>query len=313
MKIIVTGCAGFIGSHATRLLVDKGHQVFGIDALTYAANLNNIEDVLSKIQFKQVNICDYDNVLKICEQFKPDWIMNFAAETHVDNSIENSSEFVKTNVVGVHCLLDVCNKLNIKLFHVSTDEVYGSTQEGSFVETDKLSPRNPYSATKAAAEHLIKSYHITHGLDYIMVRPSNNFGPCQHGEKFLPTIIRSLSNGRKIPIYGAGINVRDWLYVKDNVAMMEKMISSGKLNEVYNISCKKEMTNIDLVTTVLKNFSLDFDSSVEFVKDRAGHDLRYSICNKKIKSSDLYIETNFEDSLGSTIEWYRKNMVNLHE
>ena len=289
MNVMITGCAGFIGSHAADYFLSKGVNVVGLDSLTYAADMKNLSNALKNKNFKFIkeDICNTDEVIRICQENSISWIFNFAAETHVDNSIVSDSEFIRTNIIGVKSLLDVCKMLNTKLFQISTDEVYGPITSGSFSEDDKLSPQNPYAATKAAAEHIILSYSNTHQIKFIIVRPANNFGPRQHEEKLLPTIIRSLKSNRKIPLYGDGKNIRDWLFVEDNVKIIYEIWDRSPINEVYNISLSNEKTNIEIIRSVLSIFEREFEENVDFVKDRLGHDFRYSISNKKM--SDLGI------------------------
>ncbi len=303
--VLITGCAGFIGSHATDHFLQNGYKVIGVDSFTYAANINNLENAMSYNSFtlERVDICNTEKILNICLESEVEWIINFAAETHVDNSILSDAEFIRSNIIGVKSLLDVCRKLGTKLFHISTDEVYGPAEDYSFTEEDKLSPKNPYSATKAAAEHIIESYHNTYGVEYITVRPSNNFGPRQHSEKFLPTITRSLRSGEKIPIYGDGTNIRDWLYVGDNVETIYSILKNGSLNQVYNITFKNEMTNLQLVKKVVSALDRDFHESVKFVTDRLGHDFKYSISNDKISQFVAAPSLKFDQNLQYTIEW----------
>ena len=305
-NIMITGCAGFIGSHATDYFLKNGHYVVGIDCFTYAASHANIQKAGESPNFKIINenICNTQSILKICKNYNIGWIFNFAAETHVDNSINSANKFVESNISGVRSLLDVCKELKIKLFHVSTDEVYGSILEGSSLESDKLDPRNPYSATKAAAEHLITSYNNTYDIEYIMVRPSNNFGPRQHREKFLPTIISSLITGNKIPVYGDGQQIRDWLYVKDNVRVIYDIWKRSSLNKVYNISFNNEKQNIEVVTKVLEIMGKNFNNSVEFVEDRPGHDFRYSVSPLEIKKLGVDMKFDFDRNLRETVNWY---------
>jgi len=303
LNILVTGCAGFIGSHAVDLFLSMGYSVTGVDCLTYAGSIKNIEKAISHKNFRwyKNDICDTKSVIDHCLKHEVEWIINFAAETHVDNSIESCERFIHSNIVGVQSLLECCRRLNISLFHVSTDEVYGSILEGSFCETSKLNPKNPYSATKAAAEHLITAYSNTYGVNYIIVRPSNNFGPRQHVEKLLPTVLRSLRAGEKIPVYGDGKNIRDWLYVKNNVKMMEIILRKSDVNQVYNITNGNEFENIEIIRKIIDILKIDFESSVKFTKDRLGHDFRYSISDRKIKGLNFQVNSNFNDDLKETI------------
>jgi dTDP-glucose 4,6-dehydratase len=303
-SILITGCAGFIGSHAVDHFLAEGYNVIGVDLLTYAGNMMNLDNAITfdSFSFIKEDICNTAVIKNICIDNNVDWIFNFAAETHVDNSIDGDLPFFHSNILGVRSLATVCRETNAKIFHISTDEVYGSTESGSFKETDAFAPRNPYSATKAAGEHIINSYSNTYGIDFIIVRPSNNFGPRQNCEKFLPTIVKSLSSGSKVPIYGDGKNVRDWLYVKDNIRIIYEIWKKSDLNSVYNISLLNEIENIDIVKKIVDMMNLDYDSSVMFIKDRPGHDFRYSISNVKISNIDINLQTDFEKNLKHTIK-----------
>ena len=306
MNVLVTGCAGFIGSHATDFFLERGYHVLGVDCFTYAGNVENIEHQSGNPKFRlhRENICDTKKMLELCSIIEIDWIVNFAAETHVDNSIKSSSEFLKTNIGGVRSLLEVCRQTQAKLLHVSTDEVYGSIIEGSSTEESRLDPRNPYSATKAAADHLIKAYHNTYGVDYLIVSPSNNYGPRQHMEKFLPTILQSIAQKQNIPVYGDGSNIREWLFVKDTARAIEHLISSGELNQGYNVSSNTEMKNTEVIEEVCKILSRNPDDLIEFVEDRLGHDFRYSVSNEKLLTTGFSKFTSFENGLRDTVKHY---------
>ena len=299
--IVITGCAGFIGSHATDLFLDKGYQVFGVDKLTYASNKKNLDNASKKSSFMPltIDICDQQSIERIAQS--SEWIINFAAETHVDNSINSADAFIHSNVIGVQSILEACRKTKTKLLHISTDEVYGSIRNGSNHEGSNLNPKNPYSATKASAEHLIRAYANTYGVEYIIVRPSNNFGPRQHSEKFLPTIVKALKKGNKIPVYGDGSNIRDWLYVKDNVSAIYHILKNSETNETYNITTKKELTNLQICREVCKHLNKNPDKSIQFVPDRLGHDFRYSITNDKLKNLGFETETYFDNALRETV------------
>ena len=305
MNILVTGCAGFIGSHFVDEALSRGDSVYGIDVLTYAGKIENMKSFLDDISFYKLDICNTEAIEKIVRTNNIEWIVNFAAESHVDNSIKSCSSFIHSNVQGVMSLLDVCRATNSRMFHISTDEVYGTIDIGSFCEEDKLNPRNPYSATKAAAEHLVNSYYHTHDVDFKMVRMSNNFGPRQNQEKFLPTVIRSLKNGNKIPVYGDGSNVRDWLYVKDASRLIYRILEAGESNTTYNVTYNNEMTNLELVKSVTNALRLDFLESIDFVKDRPGHDFRYSIDNSKLLKLGISPPIKFKSALQETIESWR--------
>jgi dTDP-glucose 4,6-dehydratase len=306
-SILITGCAGFIGSHATDYFLSMGHNVVGVDCLTYAGNMKNLDfsSKFDSFKFVKEDICNTESILEICLKNNVEWIVNFAAESHVDNSIKSCSSFVHSNIEGVMSLLDVCKSASCKMFHISTDEVYGTIDSGSFCEQDKLDPRNPYSATKAAAEHLVNSYYHTHGVNFKMVRMSNNFGPRQNSEKFLPTVIRSLMSGKKIPVYGDGLNVRDWLYVKDACQIIYRILEVGESNTVYNVTHNNEMTNLDLVESVTEVLGLKLIESIEFVKDRPGHDFRYSIDNSRLLETGISPPVKFKTALRETIESWR--------
>lgn len=305
MNVLVTGCAGFIGSHFVEESLLRGDNVTGIDSLTYAGKLSNMSNFQNRICFHHLDICQTDKILDISIASEIDWIVNFAAETHVDNSIESCDEFIRTNILGVKSLLEICRESDCKFMQISTDEVYGSTSSGTFLETDRLNPRNPYSATKASAEYLVNSYMITHGVDFKVVRMSNNFGPRQDREKFLPTIIRKLSKGEKIPVYGDGSNIRDWLYVKDGCRIVYDVLAQGEINEIYNVTHNNEMTNLQLVRHITDHLDVDFKDSIEFIIDRPGHDFRYSISNEKVKKlKSLSMPTDFNKALIETILFY---------
>lgn len=312
-NFLVTGCAGFIGSHMVDILMENNHNVVGVDKFTYASNTDNFKHHLKNgymvsdtFKMYPFDICDHKDIEHIFNHNDIDCIINFAAETHVDNSIKGSHEFITSNVQGVKTLLDVARNHNLPFCQISTDEVYGSILEGSFSEDSKLNPQNYYSATKAAAEHLVKASNNTFGLEYLMVRMSNNYGPRQHTEKFLPTIINSIKNNKKIPLYGNGENVRDWLFVKDSVRIIYNLIINAPRNETYNVTLNDERKNIDVIKTVLENFDLDFNDSVEFVEDRLGHDFRYSINNNKIQDFIDFKPTSFEEGVKQTIAFVQE-------
>lgn len=307
--IMITGCASFIGSHTVENFLSAGYRVVGVDSMTYAASRDNMKSFIDDITFVEEDICNTQKMKELVEDNKVSWIINFAAETHVDNSIENCSNFIHSNVNGVQSLLEVCKSTGCSILQISTDEVYGSVEEDTSLEEDRLDPRNPYSATKAAAEHLIAAYHNTHKISYKMVRMSNNFGPRQHSEKFLPTILRSLMSGKKIPIYGNGSNIRDWLYVKDCANLIRGILENGKLNNVYNLTYNNEMTNIEIVKCVLGILDKDLDSSIEFVEDRPGHDFRYAINNSKMLEVCDKDITGMADAIEETILHYKNRRI----
>ena len=309
-NVLVTGCAGFIGSHMVDLLLRKNYNVAGVDCFTYAANEKNLENASLNDRFTlhRIDICDTESIESICKENNIGWIINFAAESHVDNSINNVDPFIHSNIRGTISLLNVCKSLGTKILHISTDEVYGSILEGSFVESDSLNPRNPYSSSKAAAEHFVTSFHNTHGITYKMVRMSNNFGPRQHNEKLIPTVVRSIASSKGIPVYGDGRNIRDWFYVKDCAQMVFDVMTKGTENETYNLTHCNEMENIDVISMICEIMGVDPSNTITFVKDRPGHDFRYSISNSKVKTIGISSPTNFYDALLDTVNSLNQSM-----
>jgi len=292
MRIVVTGGRGFIGSHFVEMALTNGHSIFDIDIMTYCANESLPFD--NHPQYKHVR----EDISTISHIPSCDVIVNFAAETHVDNSITYSRDFVKTNINGVHNLLDLIRGKVYErpLFvQISTDEVYGDAIAGEFEEHHKLSPSNPYSATKAAAEHIVTSYHRTYGVDYIITRSSNNYGPRQYEEKLIAKSISCLKENRKIPLHGDGSYIRDWIYVKDNAAAVLNLIESGRKNETFNISGKLLLSNLDVVKQVCGWFQIEnWTSKFDFTENRLGQDLRYSISNNKISKLSISIPERLE-------------------
>ncbi len=313
MKFLVTGGAGFIGSHFVDLLLTDPNimpevsKVVVLDKLSYAGDLRNLNLVQnnSKFFFIKGDICDYDLLTKIGNDF--DWIVNFAAESHVDRSLENPNDFVLTNVLGTVNLLNFAHANKIKHFlQVSTDEVYGTIQTGSWDESCKLDPRSPYSASKAAAELFCQSFITSHKLDVRITRTSNNFGPRQNLEKMVPKIIHSLNSGIPIPVYGNGENIRDWIYVLDHCLGLWKVIKRGKPGEIYNLGGGTELTNLELIAKIARIQGLN-EPKIEFVVDRKGHDFRYSLnYEKAYKNIGFKPKGTFDFNIRSTIDWYSK-------
>jgi dTDP-glucose 4,6-dehydratase len=306
MKFLITGGAGFIGSNFVRFMVKKypEDEIVVLDKLTYAGRMENLEKVREKITFIHGDICKPGDVRKagLC-----DVIFNFAAETHVDRSITDPDIFIKTDVLGTCTLLDYAQKHDVYRFvQVSTDEVYGSIQQGSFHEYDVLDPSSPYSASKAAAEHLVRSFFKTYGLPVLITRSSNNFGPYQYPEKLIPVLILKAISSQSLPIYGAGLNVRDWLYVEDNCTGIDTVFSQGTPGEIYNIGGGNEKTNLEIAKLILKKLHKNEDL-ISFIQDRAGHDFRYSVATDKIKNLGWHASYSFEEALEKTIAWYLSN------
>ena len=309
--ILVTGGAGFIGSCFVRHVLTKhpDYKVINIDALTYCGNLENLKDVENNPNYRFVhgNICDRKLVRDlICEC---DCVVNFAAESHVDNSIKHPEIFVETNVQGTLNLLQACKELGVERYlQVSTDEVYGSLgKDGYFYETTPLAPNSPYSASKASADLLVRAYYETYKLPVLNTRCSNNYGPYQYPEKLIPFFISKLLKGEKVPVYGDGLNVRDWLYVYDHCEAIDVVLHNGKVGQVYNIGGHNEKTNLEITHLILDAMGKD-ETSIEYVQDRLGHDRRYAIANDKI-TSELGWEPSitFEEGIKLAIDWYLNN------
>jgi dTDP-glucose 4,6-dehydratase len=308
-RILVTGGAGFIGSNFVRMLLRKkrGQKVTVLDKLTYAGNLENISDLMGGADFEFVkgDICNG----KLLDAILPgtDIIYNFAAETHVDRSILEAGGFVKTDVVGTYTLLQRSLEHRVRRFvQISTDEVYGSIAKGKFRETDPLLPNSPYSASKAGAEMLVRSFFRTYGLPTIITRSSNNYGPYQHPEKFIPLFATNALEGKPLPLYGDGKNVRDWIYVEDNCRAIEIAGEKGKTGEVYNIGAGEEKPNIEIAKKIVELAGADMDL-LQLVSDRPGHDRRYSVDTRKIRKLGWENKTTFDEGIRKTIDWYRKN------
>jgi len=333
--VLVTGGAGFIGVNFIRyLLSDSDFKgiVINMDKLTYAGNLESLQDIEAELGgkryfFEQVDICDPQAVKRVCQQYKPDTIINFAAESHVDRSIDGPMEFVQTNVVGTAVLLQnalelyralsEAEKSNFRFHHVSTDEVYGSLgDEGYFLETTPYDPSSPYSASKAASDHLVRAWHRTFGLPVSISNCSNNYGPYQFPEKLIPLMILNCLEHKSLPVYGKGLNIRDWLYVTDHCEAIIRVATKGKIGETYNIGGHNEIRNIDIVNIICEIMDemqpsdklQSYKELITYVQDRPGHDLRYAIDADKIKRDlDWLPAESFETGIRKTLRWYLDN------
>lgn len=316
MNIIVTGGAGFIGSNFVFYML-KTHpedRIICLDKLTYAGNLSTLQPVMDQPNFRFVkaDICDRKAVYQLFEEEKPDMVVNFAAESHVDRSIENPSIFLETNIMGTAVLMDACRKYGIKRYHqVSTDEVYGDLPldrpDLFFTETTPIHTSSPYSSSKASADLLVLAYHRTYGLPVTVSRCSNNYGPYHFPEKLISLMIINALNDKALPVYGDGLNVRDWLYVEDHCRAIDLILRKGRVGEVYNVGGHNEMKNIDIVTLICRELGKD-ESLIQHVTDRKGHDRRYAINPTKIHDELGWLpETKFADGIKKTIAWYLEN------
>lgn len=331
MKILVTGGAGFIGSAVIRHIIQNtNNQVLNIDKLTYAGNLESLTEIDQhpNYQFKQIDICDTEQIIAAIDAFQPNAIMHLAAESHVDRSIDGPAAFIQTNIVGTYTLLEAARKYwmgldaeaqqNFRFHHISTDEVYGDL-EGTvdlFTETTSYAPSSPYSASKASSDHLVRAWHRTYGLPVIVTNCSNNYGPYHFPEKLIPLVILNALDAKPLPVYGNGQQIRDWLFVEDHARALYKVVTEGVVGETYNIGGHNEKQNIEVVKTICK--ILDelkpqangqaYESLITFVKDRPGHDLRYAIDATKIQNELGWTPTEtFETGIRKTVEWYLNN------
>ena len=309
MKILVTGGAGFIGSNFVRYIIEKypDCKIVNLDKLTYAGNLDNLRDVEKNKNYTFVkgDICDIKTVNRIAKNC--DMIINFAAETHVDRSIIEAGSFVQTDVFGTYVLLNAAKKFGVKKFvQISTDEIYGSIDKGSFKESDILDPSSPYSASKAGADLLVMSYHKTFNLPILITRSSNNFGPYQYPEKLIPLFITNSIKNKPLPLYGDGMNVRDWLFVIDNCESIDLVAQEGEIGEIYNIASGDEKTNIEITKFILKELGKP-ESLINYVKDRLGHDRRYSLDCTKIRKLGWKPRHDFEKAMKITVKWFVEN------
>ncbi len=310
-KLLVTGGAGFIGSEFVRQAVSRGFKVCVVDCLTYAGDTARLESVAGDITFYHADICNAEFMQHIFKSESPDIVVHWAAESHVDRSITDASPFIDTNVRGTQVMLDAAKRYGVEKFiNISTDEVYGDLDEtGQFTESTPLNPSSPYSVSKGAADMLGRAFHRTHGLPVITVRPSNNYGPWQYPEKLIPVVIMRALGGQRIPVYGEGRNVREWLFVADCTGAIFEIIADGLAGEVYNLGSGEEKRNIDVVKSILAVLGKP-ESLIEFVQDRPGHDYRYSLNAEKIREQlNWETDVKFDAGLEATVKWYTDNLV----
>ena len=336
MKILVTGGAGFIGSAVIRHIIQNtNNQVLNIDKLTYAGNLESLKEVDQhpNYQFKQIDICDTEQITAAIDVFQPHAIMHLAAESHVDRSIDGPAAFIQTNIVGTYTLLEAARKYwmgldaeaqqNFRFHHISTDEVYGDLEGTTdlFTETTSYAPSSPYSASKASSDHLVRAWHRTYGLPVIVTNCSNNYGPYHFPEKLIPLVILNALDAKPLPVYGNGQQIRDWLFVEDHARALYKVVTEGVVGETYNIGGHNEKQNIEVVKTICKILDelkpqangQTYESLITFVKDRPGHDLRYAIDATKIQNELGWTPAEtFETGIRKTVEWYLNNLDWCH-
>jgi len=334
MKMLITGGAGFVGSAVVRYLIaNTSYSIVNIDKLTYAASLESLKSVSgnSRYTFEKIDICNEIELARVFSEHQPDLVMHLAAESHVDRSIDESKVFIQTNIVGTYILLEQArkyfNSLNggkrekFRFHHISTDEVYGDLEasQPKFTEQTSYSPSSPYAASKASSDHLVRAWHRTFGLPIVITNCSNNYGPYQFPEKLIPLMIMSALEGKPLPVYGKGVQVRDWLHVDDHVKALVLVATKGRVGETYNIGGNNEKQNIDVVKLIcglldeLKPKQTSYKNQISFVEDRPGHDLRYAIDSNKINNELAWLpEESFESGLRKTVQWYLENLKRCH-
>lgn len=306
-RVLITGGLGFIASEFVRQAIKRGYRIIVVDKITYAGDRQRLRAVKGRYKFYKADICNASGINSIFKRECPEVVVNFAAETHVDRSIHDSSIFLKTNVIGTRNMLDVSKKYNIKKFiHISTDEVYGEIRKGRFFEGSSLRPNSPYAASKACCDLLINSYVRTYDFPAVIVRPSNNYGPWQYPEKLIPVIIYKALKNNKIPIYARGLNVREWLYVSDCAAGILAVMSKGKRGEVYNLGSGQGKRNIDVARAILNLLGRP-QSLIQYVKDRPGHDYRYCLDSSRIRKLGWRPKVSFQKGISETVNWYKQN------
>jgi len=307
-KILITGGAGFIGSAFTRLAVKRDYQVIVLDNLAYAGDLVRLKEIKGRYKFYKADICRRKQIESIFEKEKPQIILNFAAQTHVDRSIQDARPFMETNILGTQGLLDAAKKYKLnKVIHLSSDEVYGEILKGQFNENSPLKPNSPYAASKAATDLLIKAYIRTYNFPAIIIRPCNNYGPWQYPEKLIPLAILKILRSKKVPVYGEGKNIREWLYVTDCAEGILGIMERGRIGEIYNLGSGQERQNINIVNAILRIIKKDKDS-IEFVKDRPGHDIRYRLNSQKVFNEiGWQPKINLKVGLENTVNWCLKH------
>lgn len=306
MRFLITGAAGFIGSNFVRFMLDQylDDEFVVLDKLTYAGRMENLEDIAPRIEFVKGDICKREDVEKTG---KCDVIINFAAESHVDRSINDPGLFIKTDILGTHTLLEYAQRIDVDRFlQVSTDEVYGSIDKGSFTANDPLNPSSPYSASKAGADLIALAYYKTYGLPVLITRCSNNFGPYQYPEKLIPVLILKALKNQPLPIYGDGTNIRDWIYVRDHCSAIDRVVTGGSCGNIYTIGSGYEKTNLEIAKMILK-FLKKPEDLITFVGDRPGHDFRYSLSAREMNLLGWKPQYKFEEALDETISWYVQN------